>query len=36
MVSESYLTGFYFKPRIDFELLQEYGADLIALSGNHF
>lgn len=35
MVSESYLTGFYFRPRIDFELLQKYGNNCIALSGNH-
>lgn len=35
MVTESYLTGFYFKPRIDFELLSTYRSDLIALSGNH-
>lgn len=36
MVSESYLNGFYFKPRIDFDLLKQYGGDLLALSGNHF
>ena len=35
MVTESYLSGFYFKPRIDFELLERYGSDCIALSGNH-
>ena len=35
MVTESYLTGFYFKPRIDFELLEKYGKNLIGLSGNH-
>ena len=35
MVTESYLEGFYFKPRIDFELLEKYGKNLIGLSGNH-
>ncbi len=34
MVSESYLNGFYFRPRIDFELLEKYGKGCIALSGN--
>ncbi len=31
--SESYLSGFYVKPRIDRELLQRYGKDLIATTG---
>ena len=35
MVTESYLTGFYFKPRIDFELLEKYKDGLIMLSGSH-
>ncbi len=35
LVTESYLNGFYFKPRIDFELLEKYSGQLIALSGNH-
>lgn len=33
LVSRAYLEGFYFKPRIDFELLQEYSEGLICLSG---
>ncbi len=33
MVSKSYLEGFYYKPRVDKDLLREYGAGLIALSG---
>ena len=32
MVSRANLEGFYYKPRIDFELLQEYHAGLICLS----
>jgi DNA polymerase-3 subunit alpha len=35
LVTQSYLTGFYFKPRIDFDILKEYSSHLIALSGNH-
>lgn len=31
--SASYLEGFYFKPRIDYELLEKYHSGLIALSG---
>jgi DNA polymerase-3 subunit alpha len=31
--SLSYLEGFYYKPRIDWELLERYGRGLIALSG---
>lgn len=34
MVTKSYLEGFFYEPRIDFELLQEFSGDLIALSGN--
>ncbi len=34
-MTESYLTGFYFKARVDFELLETYSSGLIALSGNH-
>jgi DNA polymerase III subunit alpha len=33
LVSEAHLSGFYYKPRIDWELLGEYGEGLIALSG---
>lgn len=33
MVTRAYLEGFYYKPRVDHELLQEYGSGLIALSG---
>jgi DNA polymerase-3 subunit alpha len=33
LVSRSYLEGFYYKPRIDWELLQEYSEGLIATSG---
>lgn len=33
IVSKSYLEGFYYKPRIDFELLEQYHEGLIALSG---
>ena len=36
LVTISNLTGFYFKPRIDHELLQKYSNGLIALSGNHY
>jgi DNA polymerase III subunit alpha len=31
--SESYLSGYYFKPRMDRELLQKYGKGLIATTG---
>ena len=31
--SKSHLEGFYYKPRVDKELLREYGGGLIALSG---
>ncbi|MDD4563135.1 MAG: DNA polymerase III subunit alpha, partial [Syntrophomonadaceae bacterium] len=33
MVSRAFLEGFYYKPRVDRELLQQYSAGLIALSG---
>ncbi|MEN6327648.1 MAG: DNA polymerase III subunit alpha [Syntrophomonas sp.] len=33
MVSRAYLEGFYYKPRVDRELLQNYSKGLIALSG---
>ncbi len=33
LTSSAYLEGFYYKPRIDFELLQSHGEGLIALSG---
>lgn len=32
-VSKSYLEGFYYKPRMDKELLKEYGDGIICLSG---
>ncbi|MCD6434841.1 MAG: DNA polymerase III subunit alpha [Clostridiales bacterium] len=32
LVSESFIKGFYYKPRIDFEILKEYSKGLIALS----
>lgn len=33
LVSRSYLEGFYYKPRIDWELLSTYAEGLVALSG---
>jgi len=33
MVSRAFLEGFYYKPRVDRELLQQYNEGLIALSG---
>jgi len=33
LVSKSYLEGFYYKPRVDREILQHYSAGLMALSG---
>ncbi len=33
MVSQSYIDGFYYKPRIDKELLREFNEGLICLSG---
>lgn len=32
IVSKAYTEGFYYKPRIDFEVLEEYKDDIIALS----
>lgn len=34
LCSEAYLTGFYFKPRIDRELLAKHSAGLIAINGH--
>jgi len=34
--SEAHLNGFYFKPRIDFELLSQYSEGLICLSGGMY
>jgi len=34
LASEAYLTGFYFKPRIDRELLAKHSAGLIAINGH--
>ncbi len=33
LTTQSYLKGFYYKPRIDFDLLREHSEGLIALSG---
>ncbi len=33
MISAAHLEGFYYKPRVDFELLEKYHEDIIALSG---
>ena len=33
LVSKAYLEGFYYKPRIDLDLLRERSAGLIATSG---
>ncbi len=33
LVSEAFLSGFYYKPRMDWELLERHHAGLIALSG---
>jgi len=33
LVSEAFLSGFYYKPRMDWELLERYHGGLIALSG---
>ncbi len=32
LVSKAYINGFYYKPRIDYELLEKYSEDLICLS----
>ncbi len=34
LCSEAYLTGFYFKPRVDRELLEKHSAGLIAINGH--
>jgi len=34
LCSEAYLTGFYFKPRMDRELLERFGDGLIAINGH--
>lgn len=33
LVSKAFLEGFYYKPRVDLELIEEYSQGLIALSG---
>ena len=33
LVSLGFIEGFYYKPRVDKDLLREYGEGLIALSG---
>ena len=33
LATKAYLEGFYFKPRIDRELLEQYGEGIICLSG---
>ena len=35
LVTASYLEGFYYKPRIDFEILEKYSAGLIAISSSY-
>ena len=32
IVSKAFVEGFYYKPRVDYELLKEYGEGIIALS----
>lgn len=34
LVTRAHLEGFYFRPRVDWELLEEYGKGLIALTGD--
>jgi DNA polymerase III alpha subunit len=34
LCSEAYLTGFYYKPRIDRELLEKHSEGLIAINGH--
>ncbi len=34
LCSEAYLTGFYYKPRIDREILEKHGEGLIAINGH--
>lgn len=36
LVSRAHLEGFYYKPRIDLDMLKTHHEGLIALSGNHF
>ncbi|MEZ4846408.1 MAG: DNA polymerase III subunit alpha [Bdellovibrionota bacterium] len=36
LVSLAHLEGFYYKPRVDLDMLEKYHEGLIALSGNHF
>lgn len=36
IVSMGFIDGFYYKPRIDMELLREYSEGIIALSGCMF
>jgi len=33
MVSEAYINGFYYKPRVDHDILEKYSEGIIALSG---
>jgi DNA polymerase-3 subunit alpha len=33
LVTKAHLEGFYYKPRVDFEILKQYRHDIIALSG---
>jgi len=33
LITQSYFEGYYYKPRIDYELLSEYNSGIIALSG---
>ena len=33
LVSKAYLEGFYYKPRVDYDLLKEHAEGIIALSG---
>jgi DNA polymerase III alpha subunit len=34
LCSEAYLTGFYYKPRVDHELLEKHGEGLVAINGH--
>ena len=36
ITTKSHIEGFYYKPRVDKELLKEYSKDLIALSSDHY
>lgn len=33
IVTAAHLEGYYYKPRVDFEILKKYGSDIIGLSG---